>query len=55
MQNYKPPPQDFTDETFQMLQNFSEEVNNLMQSQKQMLVGGSYLEVLKQKGYIEKF
>ena len=49
VQNYKPPPQDFTGETLQQVQAFSAEVQEAIQNFKELVAGGQHLEILKQK------
>ena len=55
VQNYRPPPQNFTIETLEDLNTFSSQVDQMMQSMKQNLGSSKFLEILKQKKAVEDY
>ena len=55
VQNYRPPPQNFTIETLEDLNTFATQVDQMMQSMKLNLGSGKFLEILKQKKAVEDY
>lgn len=55
VQNYRPPPQNFTIETLEDLNTFSTQVDKMIQSMKSNLSTSQFLEILKQKKAVEDY
>ena len=55
VQNYRPPPQNFTIETLEDLNTFSSQVDKMIQSMKSNLSSSQFLEILKQKKAVEDY
>lgn len=55
VQNYRPPPQNFTIETLEDLNTFSTQVDKMIQSMKSNLSTSQFLEILKQKRAVEDY
>lgn len=55
VQNYRPPPQNFTIETLEDLNSFSGGVDQMISAMRQQLGAGQFLEILRQKKIIEDY
>ena len=55
VQNYRPPPQNLTNETLEDLNAFSSQVDKMIQSMKLNLGSSQFLEILKQKKAVEDY
>jgi SMC interacting uncharacterized protein involved in chromosome segregation len=55
VQNYRPPPQNLTNETLEDLNTFSSSVDNMIKAMKSNLGSSQFLEILKQKKAVEDY
>lgn len=55
VQDYRPPPQDFTNQTLNELKSFQQEINNRITNLQALNQTKDYLEVLQQKHLISDF
>ena len=55
VQSYKPPPQNFTTQTLEGLNQFSNEVDKNIQGMKQLIQSQRFIDILKQRRVVEDF
>ena len=55
VQNYKPPPQNFTVQTIDNLNSFSNDVDRNINQMKSFIQQSKYLEILKQRKTVDDF